>query len=196
MKLSLNDVKSEDRGILSPCGIACLGCDSHLGEGLQTAKKLKAIWDGSNFLDTATVMRLSPEEVKTSIKILDSFIISGERGLCPGCSAGSPMSKFCGIAQCVESKGFWTCAECSDYNFESNSPCPHISSNPIPMADKGTMSQMICSRYNKNTINNLKRCQEIGYSEFIKELKVKVDNGWRTWQVISDEMVFTNATKK
>jgi len=196
MDLSLNDLKLEDRGILSPCGIACLGCDNHIGESLLAAKKLKTIWEGHNFLDTAIVMRLNPEDIKTSIKVLDSVIKSGEQGLCPGCSAGSPISKFCGIAQCVKSKGFWTCAECSDYKFDSETPCPYLSPNPIPMADKGLMMQLICTRYNKDTIKNLKKCKEIGYSAFIEELKEKVRNGWRTWQVISNKMVFTDAMKK
>ena len=42
----------------------------------------------------------------------------------------------------------------------------------------------------------ISECQEIGYDSFIKEVKEKVANGWRTWQIISDEMVFTDAMKK
>jgi len=50
--------------------------------------------------------------------------------------------------------------------------------------------------YNRDTCNNLKKCREIGYKAFIKEAREKVENGWRTWQVISDEMVFTKVMKK
>lgn len=64
------------------------------------------------------------------------------------------------------------------------------------MGNKAQMTKMICMRYNRNTCNNLQRCREIGYDAFIKEAKEKVENGWRTWQVVSNEMVFTNAMKK
>ncbi|MBD3340044.1 MAG: DUF3795 domain-containing protein [Candidatus Lokiarchaeota archaeon] len=131
------------------------------------------------------------------MKTLKKYVKSSNRGTCPGCFVNQgPPSSFCGIAKCVKSKGYWTCAECNDFDPSSESPCPYIEENPMPMADKGQMSKLICTRYNKNTIKNLKRCQEIGYVEFIKEAKEKVENGWRTWQVISDEMVFTNAMKK
>jgi hypothetical protein len=64
------------------------------------------------------------------------------------------------------------------------------------MADKGTMMQLICKRYNRDNVSNLQNCREMGYTEFIKQAKEKIGNGWRTWQVISDEKVFTNAMKK
>ena len=196
MNLKLADVKEIDRGVLSPCGITCIGCDTYVGEGIEAAKKLKDIWEGSNLIDTAMVLRLDPEEVKSAFKVLNTVIRSGEQGKCPGCYLGSPMSNFCSIAQCVKSNNFWTCAECDEYDVNSESPCPHINPNPMPMADKGTMTKLLCSRYNKDTVNNLKRCREIGYPAFIEEIKKKVNNGWRTWQVISKEMVFTKAMKK
>ncbi|MFX1273468.1 MAG: DUF3795 domain-containing protein [Promethearchaeota archaeon] len=195
MNLKLEDVKEEDRGVLSPCGIACLGCDSHVGEGIEAAKKLKAIWEGSNLLDTAMVIRLNPNDVETTLKVIDN-VIKSDQGKCPGCFIGSPMSQFCGIAQCVKSKDFWTCAECNEYDVDSETPCPQVTPNTMPMADKGTMTQLLCSRYDRDTVNNLKKCREIGYTAFIEELKKKVNNGWRTWQVISNEMVFTNTMKK
>ena len=46
MSLKLEEVNDEDRGLLSPCGILCLGCDTHLGEGIEAAKKLVDIWEG------------------------------------------------------------------------------------------------------------------------------------------------------
>ena len=196
MDLKLEDVSEEDRGVLSPCGIACLGCDTHLGEGIEAAKCVKEIWEGSNMIDTASVLRLNPDDVKTVFKVLEVVIKSGEQGKCPGCFVGSPMSQFCGIAQCVKSKGYWTCAECSEYDPNSDSPCPHVNPSPMPMADKGSMTKMICKRYGKDTVNNLQKCRDIGYQAFINEVKKKVENGWRTWKIISDEMVFTNAMKK
>lgn len=194
MSLKLDDVKKEDRGLLAPCGILCAGCDTHTGEGAKAAKKLYEIWKGSNIEDTGPLFGL--KEIDTSLKTLKKFIEEEGKSKCPGCFLGGGPSKICGIAQCVKSKGYWKCAECEDYNPESESPCPHINPDQMPMSDKGTMMELICKRYNRDNVNNLKTCREIGYKKFIKQAKEKVANGWRTWQVISDENVFTSAMKK
>ena len=39
MQLTLDDVKQEDRGILGPCGIVCLGCEMGKDESLEAAKR-------------------------------------------------------------------------------------------------------------------------------------------------------------
>ena len=196
LNLKLDGVKEEDRGIVAPCGIACLGCDSHTGEGLDAAIKLKNIWEGSNLKDTGMTAGLNPDEINVTLEVLNKVIKGGERGKCPGCYIGGFAGQFCGISKCVKAKGYWTCAECDDYNPDEDIPCSNVGSNPIPMADPGQMTKLICTRYSRDTCNNLKRCQEIGYTSFIKEVKEKVANGWRTWQVISDEMVFTKAMQK
>ncbi|MHA2122034.1 MAG: DUF3795 domain-containing protein [Promethearchaeota archaeon] len=196
LNLKLEDVKEEDKGIIAPCGIVCLGCDSHTEEGLEAVVKLKNIWEGSNLKDTGMTVGLNPEEINTTLEVLNKVIKSGERGKCPGCYVGGLAGQFCGISKCVKSKGYWTCAECGDYNPDANNPCTNLGDNPMPMADPGQMTKLICTRYSKNTCSNLKRCREIGYETFIKEAKVKVANGWRTWHVISDEMVFTKAMQK
>lgn len=197
MSLKLEEVNDEDRGLLSPCGILCLGCDTHLGEGIEAAKKLVDIWEGWNMLDVGPVFGLNAKVIKTTLKTLKNFIKMSSRGNCPGCFVNQgPPSSMCAIANCVKSKGYWTCAECDEYNPESETPCPHVKESPMPMVDKGQMSKMLCTRYSKDTIKNLKKCREIGYLEFIKEAKEKVAKGWRTWQIISDEMVITNAMKK
>jgi hypothetical protein len=190
-------VPDEDKGILAPCGILCLGCDTHLGEGIEAAKKLYDIMDGFNFLDVGIGFGFSAKEIKTTLKTLKKFIKMGKRGTCPGCfNNQGPPSSMCGIAKCVKSKGFWTCAECEDYDPDSDTPCPHIKEVEIPLTDKGQMTKIICTRYTKDNMNNLKKCREIGYPVFIKEAKDKVQKGWRTWQIISDEMVFTESMKK
>ncbi len=196
MNLKLDDVKDDDRWILSPCGIPCIGCDTHIGEGLEAAKKLQEIWEGWNLADVGPFLGLSLRGIKSTLKTLESVIKAGKQGNCPGCFVGGGPSKICGIANCVKSKGYWTCAECEDYNPESETPCPHITPNPVPMADKGSMAKMICARYSRDTAQNLKKCREIGYNEFIKWAKEKVADGWRTWQVVSKDMIFTDATKK
>ncbi|MFX0152845.1 MAG: hypothetical protein ACFFAJ_18835, partial [Candidatus Hodarchaeota archaeon] len=109
---------------------------------------------------------------------------------------GGFASQFCGIAKCVNSKGYWTCAECNDYDPITETPCPNEEPNPMPMANRAQMTKMICTRYSRNTCDNLKKCREIGYKAFIEEAKNKVANGWRTWQVVSNEMVITKAMKK
>ena len=195
--MKLEDISDEDRGLLSPCGILCLGCDAHLGEGIEAAKKLVDIWEGFNILDVGVGFGLNPKGIKTTLKTLKKYIKMGKRGTCPGCFINQgPPSSICGIAKCVKSKGYWTCAECDDYDPGSETPCPHVIENSMPLVDKGKTTKMICTRYNRDTINNLKKCREMGYLEFIKEAKEKVANEWRTWQVISDEMVFTDAMKK
>ena len=197
MSLNISEVNDKDRGLLSPCGILCLGCDTHLGEGIAAAKKLVDVWEGWNMLDVGPALGLNEKGIKTTIKTLKKYIRMGKRGLCPGCfNNQGPPSAICGIANCVKSKGYWTCAECDEYNPNSETPCPNINKDAMPIADKGQMSKIICARYSKDTANNLKKCREIGYVAFIKEAKEKVKNGWRTWQIISDEMVFTDAMKK
>ncbi len=195
MSLKLDDMKDDDRGILSPCGILCFGCDTHIGESLEAAKNLQKIWEGWNMLDVGPFLGLNLKGIRSTLKTLKKFIQANKQGNCPGCYNGGGPSKICGIANCVKSKGYWTCAECNDYDPELETPCPHISSNPVPMSDKGTMTKMICKRYSRDTALNLKKCREIGYNEFIKEAKEKVANGWRTWQIISKDMIFTDSTK-
>jgi len=140
-------------------------------------------------------LRLNPKNIETSLKILKAYINSGKEK-CPGCFVGGGPSQICGIAKCVREKGFWTCAECDDYNLNSDSPCSKSIPSPMPLGDPSQMMNLICKRYSKDTINNLKRCREIGYDAFVKEAKEKVANGWRTWQIISDEMVFTKSMQK
>ncbi len=196
MKLKLDNVKEEDKGILAPCGIICLGCDTHIGEGLDAAKNLKEIWEASNLRDAGIAIGLDLKEINTTLETISKYIEKSGRGGCPGCSKGGFASQFCGIAKCVNSKGYFTCAECDDYDPMAENPCPNEDPNPVPMANRAQMTKMICMRYNKDTCNNLKKCRKMGYKVFIKEAKEKVENGWRTWKVISDEMVFTEAMKK
>ena len=196
MNLKLDDVKAEDRGLLAPCGILCLGCDMHIGDAIEASKTLQKIWEGWNIVDVGPILGLNLKGIKSTLKTLKSFIKANKKGNCPGCSKGSFASQVCGIAKCVKSKGYWTCAECENYDPDSETPCPNINSNSMPITDKGHMMKMICTRYSRDPNQNLKKCREIGYPAFIQEAKEKVANGWRTWQIISKEMVFTDAMKK
>jgi len=196
INLKLNNIEEKDRGVLSPCGVLCLGCDSYVGEALEAAQKLQAIWDGWNILDIGSLLGLNPKGIQTTLKTLKLFIKVNKNGNCPGCFKGAKASSICGISNCVRNKGYWTCAECDDYNPDSETPCPHINQKQNFITDKGQMMKLMCHRYNEDLNNNLKRCREIGYEQFIKEAKEKVSNGWRTWQIINKDMVFTNALKR
>ena len=56
MELSLNEVKEEERGVIAPCGIICLGCEIHKDESLQAAKSIIEIWEGFNLPDVSAVV--------------------------------------------------------------------------------------------------------------------------------------------
>jgi hypothetical protein len=190
MKLMLNDVKEEDRGIIAPCGIICAGCDWHTKESHNAAKTVIEIWEGHNLPDVALLLGLNSQEILNTIKTLKEFAAISS---CPGCFKKEG-GFICSIGRCVKGKGYWTCAECEDYNTESSRPCPHSDTDSISIS-RGDASAITCKRYNANTIENLKKCREIGYPAFIEEVKEKVVKGWRTWQVISNEMVVTQREK-
>jgi hypothetical protein len=191
MELNLDDVKTEDRGILGPCGIICLGCDFYQDESLEAAKILVKVWEGFNMSDVAPALGLDSADVAGTLKTLKKYIeIKEELGHCPGCSVGAigPCAS-CPIVECAKTKGYWTCAECDDFRPDSETPCPHVKSVSNPFESKGAMFATVCKRYSKNNLDNLKRCREIGYPDFIAEVKKKTRNGWRTYQVISREML-------
>ena len=194
MKLILNDVNEEDRGLIAPCGIICLGCDVHMNESLQAAKTIIKIWEGFNLPDVAVLAGLKSQEVCNTLETLREYVDRREKaGPCPGCFNGGGPSAMCSIAKCVKSKGYWTCAECPDFNPESDEPCPHSDADlaTMPLGSRRETSALIRRRYSTNNVENLRKCREVGYPAFIAEAKEKVRTGWRTWQVISNEMLFT-----
>lgn len=184
MDLKTDAVKPEDRGVLGPCGIACLGCDLHTDESYEAAKTIVKIWEGFNLVDVGEVVGLEKEDVECTLKTLRAFIENKKAmGSCPGCyNGGKGHCESCPIVNCAKSKGYWTCAECEDIDPKSKTPCPYESS--------GAIFKLVCKRYDFHNLENLKRCREIGYPAFIAELKEKTENGWRTWQIISRESLF------
>lgn len=194
MKLTLNDVNEEDRGVIAPCGIMCLGCDLHRDESLEAAKTIIKIWEGFNLPDVAVVVGLKAQEICNTLETLTEYVERrGEAGPCPGCFKGGGPSAMCSIAKCVKSKGYWTCAECEDFNPESEDPCPHSDTGltSISLGSRRETFALLCKRYSANNVENLRKCREMGYPAFIAETEEKVRTGWRTWQVISNEMLFT-----
>jgi hypothetical protein len=193
VELALKDVNEEDRGVVAPCGIICLGCDGHQDESLQAAKRVIEIWEGMNLPDVSVLAGLKAQEIIDTLKTLKEYVDRKEKtGPCPGCFKDGGPSAFCSVAKCVKSKGYWTCAECEDCNLESEAPCPHSDTElaSTPLGSRQQTSVLTRKRYNANNIENLKKCREIGYPAFIAETKEKVRTGWRTWQVISNETLF------
>jgi hypothetical protein len=193
VKLALKDVNEEDRGVIAPCGIICLGCDVHQDESLEAAKRVIEIWEGMNLPDVSGLVGMKAQEILDTLKTLKEYVDRREKtGACPGCFKGGGPSAFCSVAKCVKSKGYWTCAECEDCNLESEHPCPHSDTGlaTTPLGSRQQTSALIRKRYNSNNTENLKKCLEIGYSSFITETREKVRTGWRTWQVISSESLF------
>ena len=80
MKLSLNDVNEEDRGVVAPCGIICLGCDVHMHEGLQAAKTIIEIWEGFNLRDVAVLAGLKAQDVCDTLDTLSEYVARREEG--------------------------------------------------------------------------------------------------------------------
>ena len=194
MKTTLNDVNEEDRGIIAPCGIICLGCDIHQDESLDAARTVIKIWQGFNLPDVAGAFRLEAQQIYNALETLRKWVETREKaGPCPGCFKGGGPSAVCGIAKCVKSKGYWTCAECEDFDLQSKDPCPHSDTDSAStlQGSRREAWSMVCKRYSSNNLENLRKCREIGYPAFIAETREKVRNGWRTWQIISNEMVFT-----
>ena len=192
MKLSLSEVPAADQGLLAPCGIICMGCDLFQHESLAACKKVIEIWEGFNLPDVAPGFNMNSKNISAAIETMKLFVeIREKSGACPGCFKGGGPSKICSIAKCVKSKGYWTCAECEDFTSEVPNFCPHEDPSKRPIGSRNRASVGISKRYNSNNIENLIRCREIGYAAFIKEMKEKVKQGWRTWQVISREKLFT-----
>ncbi len=190
MDLSLSDVKEEDRGAVAPCGIICAGCDWHIGESAKAAESIIEIWEGHNLADVAILKGMHSEDILTTIKALKQYV---DTGSCPGCFK-KEVGYTCPVGRCVMEKGYWTCAECADYDPEATHPCPHTDTDSFPnlaSQSRSDVYDITCKRYASTVTGNLKRCREIGYPAFIEEARGRIGNGWRTWQVISNEMVVT-----
>jgi hypothetical protein len=186
--LDNNKLIEEETRIIAPCGIYCGACDAFLGNSKKLAQEIYRIQDGSNLADVGPVaLGLDQEKVKDFLKLLKKI---GKAPKCPGClgGGGNPM---CAIKNCTKEKGFLTCAECDLM------PCsPSESDKANPLMSPAGMLEMITRRYSNWNFENLKRIKEIGYRKFIDEMQEKVQKGFMTCDVISKEMVFSEALQK
>ncbi len=181
-------ISEEETHLIAPCGIYCGACDSFLGKGAGLAQELYRILDGFNMVDVAPLMLgADAKNVKSFLKILKKI---GKSPKCPGCrgGGGNPM---CAIKGCVKEKNILTCTECK------NVPCPASEEDRANFAtSSAAVLELISKRYQNWNLENLKRIKQIGYRKFIDEMQEKVKSGFLTSDVISKEMLFTEAMKK
>jgi len=177
----------EETCLIAPCGIYCGACDIMLGKSSDLAKEMHRILKGFNIADVGPFfLGIEQERVADFLAILEKWS-QGPR--CPGCRGGGG-NPACSIRACSQQQGFLTCAECE------RMPCGQGAEDGNWMQEAGAFLEMITSRYSGWNIRNLERIREIGYRRFIDEMQAKVRDGFMTSDVISSEMVFTEAIKR
>ena len=173
--------------LIAPCGIYCGACDMMLGRSRGHAQEMYRILNGFNFADVGPFfMGTEQEKVTDFLKMLEQW---GTGDKCPGCLGGGG-NPACPIKTCCNEKGFLTCAECGSM------PCERSAENENLFQDAAAFLELITKRYSRWNISNLERIKEVGYRQFIDEMQEKVKDGLMTSDVISGEMVFTEAFKK
>ena len=186
--LDQHRVTEEERCLIAPCGIYCGACDMFLGRSKELTTELYRIMNGFNFADVGpAVMGIEQQKAQDFLDMLDKW---SKQEKCPGCfnGGGSPV---CSIRACAQNQGFLTCAECG------RMPCnEHPGDGKGQPQDPGGWLELITKRYSHWNIDNLKRIQEIGYRSFIDEMQKRVKGGFLTSDVISREMVITEAFEK
>lgn len=181
-------LKKDEIALLAPCGIFCGACDAFLGTSKSLAKELYRVLKGLNIVDVSSiVLGVEQERMEDFLCILEKIM---EARKCPGCHAGGG-NPVCLIKSCVLEKKYLSCAECDMM------PCNLITREVITdTEDVCFYLEMITKRYAGWNIKNLERIQQIGYRQFVDEMQKQVKNGFLTSDVISDDMVITEAIQK
>ena len=186
--LDRHKMTEQETCLIAPCGIYCGACDIFLGRSRDLAKELHRIIDGFNFADVGPVfMGMEQQRILDFITILNKW---GQGDRCPGCWAGGG-NPVCAVRACAQNQGFLTCAECD--RMPCNARGQDDESRP---RDAAPWLKLITRRYAHWNIDNLERAREIGYRQFIDEMQQKVAGGFLTGDVISTEMVLTEAFKR
>jgi len=184
--LDPNELSETEKHLIAPCGIYCGACDLFLGNSRNLAKEIYRILNGFNIADVGPwAMGIQRERVEDFLNILQNW---SQGSKCPGCWAGDWESHSCPIRACSQQKVFLTCAECD------RMPCNHLEEGSSPGA--AAFLGLITKRYSNWNIVNLERIRGIGYRRFVDEMQEKVRNGFLTSDVISREMVMSEATEK
>jgi len=145
--------------LIGCCGIYCGACPFHRSEMPDLAKKLKDALKEEKFDKIAV-----PFDWVGNYKEFKKWINFLARAKCEGCQAGGG-NPFCSIRKCCRKKGIKSCAECEDFK-----TCKKL--------------EWITERYRKWNLKNLKRMQEVGYEEWLKEMGEEVRKGFVTGIVI------------
>ena len=181
-------LKKDETPLLAPCGIFCGACDAFLGTSKSLAKELYRILKGFNIVDVSSiVLGVEQERMEDFLCILEKIM---EARKCPGCHSGGG-NPACLIKLCVLEKEYLSCAECDKM------PCNLITREGITdTEDVCFYLEMITKRYAGWNVKNLERIQQVGYRQFVDEMQKKVKNGFLTSDVISGDMVITEAIQK
>ena len=179
------ELSDSEKYLIAPCGIYCGACDLFLGNSRNLAKEMYRILNGFNIADVGPwAMGIQRERVVDFLNILQNWSQSNK---CPGCWARGG-SRSCPIRACSQQQAFLTCAECD------RMPYNRLAEGPSPKA--AAFLGLITKRYSNWNIVNLERIREIGYRCFVDEMQERVRNGFLTSDVISREMVMSEATEK
>lgn len=186
--LNRDKLRKEETYLIAPCGIYCGACDPFLGKSKDLAKELYRIINGFNIADVAPfVLGVEQGRIADFLKILEQM---SQADKCPGCLAGGG-NPNCPMKSCTEKQGYLTCAECAKM------PCNLSEQDTESVSPEAPFFlELIIKRYSNWNIENLERIREAGYRQFVDEMQEKVKNGFLTSDVISSEMVITEAMDK
>ena len=179
VSLDRDKLSTEETYLIAPCGIYCGACDRFLGKRNNLEQELHRIIDGFNIVDVAPFMGIEQERMVEFLNILEKLSHAAK---CTGCLGGGGLPT-CPIRACSQEQGFLTCSECDEM------PCNRSQEVNVSW-------DMVTKRYANWNIKNLERVREIGYRKFVDRMQEKVRNGFMTSDVISREMVVTEAMKK
>jgi len=183
--LDPKELSESEKHLIAPCGIYCGACDLFLGNSRNLAKEMYRILNGFNMADVGPwAMGIQRERVIDFLNILQNW---SQGNKCLGCWLGGG-SRSCAVRACSQQQAFLTCAECE------RMPCNRLEEGPSPEA--AAVLGRVTRRYSNWNIVNLERIREVGYRRFVDEMQEKVRNGFLTSDVISREMVISEAREK
>jgi hypothetical protein len=184
--LGPNELGESEKHLIAPCGIYCGACDLYLGNSRNLAKEMYRILNGFNIADVGSrAMGIRREKIVDFLNILQSW---SQGSKCPGCWARHWESGSCPIRACSQQQAVMTCAECD------RMPC-----NPLeqpPSSGAAAFLGLVTRRYSNWNIGNLEQIREVGYRRFVDEMRERVRNGFLTSDVISPEMVMSEAAAR
>ena len=186
--LDRDKLKKEETCLIAPCGIYCGACDAFLEKSKGQAQELYRILKGFNNADVSSfTIGIEKERMVDFLHILEQM---SQAKKCSGCLGGGGNPE-CPIKVCAKKLGYLTCAECDKMPCRINEEGSEGESMEAPF-----FLDMISKRYANWNIQNLKRIREVGYRTFVDEMQEKVKRGFLTSDVISSDMVITEAIER